>query len=218
MNIEQLLSQGLSVYCEAGIGRLATQPLNTLSNSAIFISAYFSYKLVISSRTRNRVIRLVLLVLILIGLGSTLWHGAPHYLTNWADTLPIAILLVFVFYYLLGKLFSEKKYVWSVLLIFLAAEAPFIFGIFPSLNGFIPYAVAFLFAFSILFSVLKKYKLSLKLPIAIITLFLTAFFFRTVDLPLCRVFPAGTHFLWHILNSFMFYLVVKLMIVLEKAR
>ena len=218
MNTEQLLSQGLSIYCEKGVGNLATQPLNALSNLAIFISAYFSYRLGVSSGTKSRVVRLLPLILILIGLGSALWHGAPHYLTNWADTLSIAIFLLFVFYYLLGKLFSEKEYVLLVLLVFLAVEAPFIFGIFPSLNGFISYVIALLFALSILFSVLKKYKLSLKLPAVIITLFLTAFFFRTTDIYLCGMFPVGTHFLWHILNSFMFYLVVKLMIVLEKAR
>ena len=28
-------------------------------------------------------------------------------------------------------------------------------------------------------------------------------FFRTVDEPLCRDFPLGTHFMWHMLNGLM---------------
>jgi hypothetical protein len=30
-------------------------------------------------------------------------------------------------------------------------------------------------------------------------------FFRTVDLEFCQFIPIGTHFLWHVLNSYVLY-------------
>ncbi|MGH8698519.1 MAG: hypothetical protein ACREVS_18685, partial [Burkholderiales bacterium] len=36
--------------------------------------------------------------------------------------------------------------------------------------------------------------------------FAVAIAVRTLDLPLCRAWPAGTHFLWHLLTAWVLYL------------
>jgi hypothetical protein len=35
---------------------------------------------------------------------------------------------------------------------------------------------------------------------------------RSSDMPICNVFPLGTHFIWHLLNATLLYLLVRLAI------
>ena len=51
--------------------------------------------------------------------------------------------------------------------------------------------------------------------IALITgcLFLMALTARTLDMPLCGLFPLGTHFLWHLLIALWLYLMIRLLVV-----
>jgi hypothetical protein len=35
---------------------------------------------------------------------------------------------------------------------------------------------------------------------------------RSLDMPLCAGWPVGTHFLWHLLNALLLYLLVRLVI------
>jgi hypothetical protein len=43
-------------------------------------------------------------------------------------------------------------------------------------------------------------------------LFTMSLVFRTVDNAVCAALSAGTHFLWHILNAWLLYLLVSLLI------
>jgi hypothetical protein len=38
--------------------------------------------------------------------------------------------------------------------------------------------------------------------------FVTSLIFRVIDLDICGLLPVGTHFLWHILNAVVIYLVL----------
>jgi hypothetical protein len=40
--------------------------------------------------------------------------------------------------------------------------------------------------------------------------FFSAFAARTLDMPICSVFPLGKHFMWHLLNALLLYLLVRL--------
>jgi len=42
--------------------------------------------------------------------------------------------------------------------------------------------------------------------------FFAAFAARSSDMPVCDSFPLGTHFLWHLLNATLLYLLVRLAI------
>ena len=44
-------------------------------------------------------------------------------------------------------------------------------------------------------------------------LFLVSFTARTLDMPLCPSFAHGTHFLWHLLNATVLYLLARTLIV-----
>lgn len=215
MTVLDVLERGMSTYCESGIGLFDTQAINTISNIVIIISAYFSYRLVRIHRIENLTIRILPLIVLLIGIGSMLWHGTPNLLTSWADTLPISVFVLVSFFFLLGKFLSNRNFVWGTLFVFILIEFPFIFGILPSFNGFIPYSIALIFGLFIFLGLAKRYKIFIPQLALIIPLFISSFFFRTIDLTICSTFPVGTHFIWHILNASVFYLFIRLFVKIE---
>jgi len=48
-------------------------------------------------------------------------------------------------------------------------------------------------------------------------LFVAALAFRSLDQPLCSIWPIGTHFLWHITNSIVFWLLLSALVVHDPA-
>jgi hypothetical protein len=40
-------------------------------------------------------------------------------------------------------------------------------------------------------------------------LFALSLAFRVVDLPICPAFPTGTHFVWHLLNALVLYVLLR---------
>jgi hypothetical protein len=39
--------------------------------------------------------------------------------------------------------------------------------------------------------------------------FVLSFIARTLDMPVCPAFPLGAHFLWHLLNAILLYLLMR---------
>ncbi|MHA1658317.1 MAG: hypothetical protein ACTSUT_04235 [Promethearchaeota archaeon] len=46
--------------------------------------------------------------------------------------------------------------------------------------------------------------------------FCLGFFFRILDLMVCPYFILGTHFLWHVLNAIVIYLLLRVLILAQK--
>ena len=217
MGVLEILKQGMSVYCERGVGLLFTQPANTISNIAIFISAYLAYQFVQTHHIKSLIIRMLPLIVALAGVGSVLWHGMPSLLTSFADLLPLSAFILVSFFFLLGKLLPNKRLVCGIFCLFILIETPFIFGILPSFNGFIQYFLVFIFGIFVFVGVAKKYHLFPQL-IPIIIVFAMALFSRTIDLKICSMFSAGTHFVWHILIGFLLYLIIRFLVEIEKRK
>jgi len=97
------------IYCETGHAWLGmAEPVNTITNAAIIIAAYFAYRYVKKSRVGFSA-DLVLLIFLLaaVGIGSTLWHGLR---TMWAlqlDWVPGVLFLL-----VLTVLWIRQLYGW----------------------------------------------------------------------------------------------------------
>lgn len=48
--------------------------------------------------------------------------------------------------------------------------------------------------------------------------FLLSLLARSLDTPLCSLFPQGTHFLWHLLNALLLFLLLRLAILYAPRR
>ncbi|MBW1855869.1 MAG: ceramidase domain-containing protein [Deltaproteobacteria bacterium] len=206
----------INIYCERlGTGFWA-EPLNAISNISFLIAAFLAWRLYREYvKNGNDTHILVLIVLVgVVGIGSFLFHTYATVLMLIADIVPI---MLFAFYYLAVAM--KRVMDWSGWQTTFGVGAFILFfyffgNLFPddALNHsvvYLPFGFALL-ALSII-AWFKNVKISKQYFIAF-GLFSAALFFRTVDMEACSIVPFGTHFLWHIINGGMFYLLLKTLI------
>lgn len=194
----------LDVYCERLAPGLLAEPLNAASNLAFFVAAWFVLRRV---RGREWDIRVLVGLLALIGVGSLTFHTVATLWAAIADTLAIAIFIWFYLQRLLVRFGHLNNVVATLAVIAYAIASRFIEKAFPdgALNGSASYlpALATLLVITAWVSVTAR---PARRPFIIASLtFLASLTLRTVDQTVCPVFPLGTHFLWHLLNATVLY-------------
>lgn len=194
----------LDLYCERlGPGLLA-EPRNAFTNLAFLLAAAYAWR---EAGTR-RDARLLAALIGLIGLGSGLFHTLATAAAQWCDVLPIGVFqLSFLTLYLrhVRGLAAAACAAWvAAFVVALAAAAP----LTAPLNGSLAYAPALLALGALGVSHLRRLgDAGLLLAAALFLVSLTA---RSLDLALCARWPAGTHFLWHLLNALLLASLVRL--------
>jgi len=208
----------LDVYCERlGPGLLA-EPANALSNLAFFAAALALWRVQGSLRTRGHEapgdIRLLPLLVFLVAVGSTLFHTLA---VRWAGLLDTSFILLFCCVFLYAFLrHAVPVPTWTAL----AAAAAFAIisyafpRLFPpgTLNGstaYVPNLVGLLAMAAWL--ALRKAPAARMLGLASVV-FGVSLTLRSVDRELCARFPLGTHFLWHLLNGLLLWIVSREML------
>lgn len=198
----------LPQYCEKHIGILQ-QPLNTISNAAFFLAAWASWVLAGKEAAANSGNILLIVLIISIGVGSTLFHAFPARWSLFFDVIPIVFFkIIFIFLYTSRIMRLEWPIPLVIILLFLAINT--VMTRFSSLfNGSLSYAPALLIL--LVFGIFHfNTQLDGKwLFIGAFLIFLISLTFRTVDFVFCPSIPFGTHFMWHILNSIVLYLSVR---------
>ena len=81
----------LDLYCERIAPGLWGEPLNTLSNLAFFWAAWACWRLV-NDRESARALRLLVLLIVWIAIGSTLFH---MFAKRWAQILDVTPIFLF---------------------------------------------------------------------------------------------------------------------------
>lgn len=205
-------------YCERISPDLWGEPFNIISNLAYIVASVFLIRLyqrsVSKNGWKNWDIQGLILLLILIGTGSSLWHISANSWALYADVIPI---LLFINLYLLSCLYRVLGY--SVLL---TAEIFLFYHLVnynvqtyfekDLLNGSIFYLPTWLLLFGIGLLLWRKQTETSKQILSACLIFALALFIRTIDLDLCHIFPVGTHFIWHILSAYMMYLLMRVLI------
>ena len=188
-------------YCERNNLEFLAEPFNFFTN--IFF-LYFAILLFFNKNITNKKFSIILFC---IGVGSMLFHSVPNKITALID---IFFIITFIFYYLIVLYYklNINKYT-SYLLSILFILFCYFFGNF--YQNSILQSSAFYFPILIhLYFFIKKegnnyFKKFFWIPI----LFSISLYLRTIDIKYCTSFNIGTHFLWHILNSVVLYLLVK---------
>ena len=193
-------------YCERNSSSFLAEPLNFFTN-LLFIA--FSILLLKNNNLSNKSLPLILFG---IGLGSMLFHSIPNNLTAFIDVLFIILFIIFFLVQLYKKL-GISLYL-SYVLAALFILSCYFFGNFFSETFLKESAFYFpillhLYFLIIYFSLSKDNRYYLKSFILIPILFSLSLYFRTIDLKYCSIFPIGTHFFWHIINSVMLYLSIR---------
>ena len=189
-------------YCERVAPGLWGEPLNSISNLAFLVAAVLVWRLAKGDRTGRLLAGLIGLVFV----ASTVFHLVA---TRWAAVGDSVAILVFVLVYaaLFPRVFFGWRHAW------LAAPAFLALTVGTALLGGGLYLAA-LIGLGVFAALLGFRRDADWTHFAVAgALFALSLSLRTVDRDVCDYVPAGTHFLWHLLNGVVLYLVSRAMIV-----
>jgi hypothetical protein len=206
----------LDTYCErAGDPGLLAEPINLITNAAFVIAAVFAARRLASERdlgVRNAWdLGLLVLLLAAIGVGSALWHS---FATGWAVLADVIPITLFINLYLLS-------FGWRVLRLSRLALAGLWLGYQvlsvglvaltgpEMLNGSVAYLPALAFLVGFWWVLRRRADPLAPLLLTACLLFLGSLAFRTLDIAFCEALPIGLHFLWHLLNALLLYLLLR---------
>lgn len=204
----------VDIYCERLAHGMWEEPLNTLSNVAFFVAAYLLYQRQrqhTTYATYQRQNHAIIALVVLVGIGSTIFHTFANTIGMIADILGIMLFVHAYLYLCLRRLLHWprlKSLVFIIVLfvmLMLAENIPQKY----SVNGSMAYApclavIAWIWSKTRNQSVL--YDSSYR--IAGIT-FLISLIFRSLDMTVCVALPIGTHLLWHLCNGVVLYYLSK---------
>jgi len=193
----------IDAYCERTSAAYWAEPVNAVTNAAFLIAAAVLWR-----RTEGLPLaRAMCVVLAAIGVGSYLFHTHANGLTAALDVGAIlAFILLYIFAATRDLLGLGWRWAAGAVVAFVpyaALMVPLFGAAMPFLGssaGYAPIPVLILGYAAAVWRRAPETAKGLALGAAILVVSLT---FRTLDGPLCALFPLGTHFLWHILNGVM---------------
>ncbi len=202
----------VDLYCERTAPGLLNEPLNALSNAAFFIAAIAATRA--ATRTpaaRNDLFLWLLIVIVyLVGAGSTAFHTFANRWSLIADVAPITAFIYGYFGFAMCRFFG-LGWIGSIAATALFFAASWAFGsAFPqgTLNGSINYLPAFFAIIGLGAMLLVQGSPAARWLLIGSLVFLAALTLRTIDLAVCAWCPVGTHYAWHALNAVLLFLLL----------
>lgn len=205
-------------YCERSGPGLFAEPLNASTNAAFFVAAFCAWLTARRCNGLSTGLWVLTGLVITVGAGSTLWHTFATPWAEWFDRIPILLFQLLFLWLYFRQVMHLRCYLTAAFLTGFVLIGSIMTLLPPILNGSLIYAPAF--ALLLVLGV-YHYRKRRREPYIILTaagVFLFAIIFRTIDLIVCSSFPAGTHFLWHILNGLTVYLTVRSLIVNDQGQ
>jgi len=204
----------IDIYCERTEPGLWAEPLNAISNLAFLVAAFATYRLARRHGGPTFESGLLIALILLVGAGSGLFHMLANRWSQLADVLPILFFqLAFIGIYAFRVM---KRGVRGTAILFASYFALiWLFGLPPRdwLNGSLGYGPALLFLFGLgVYHYRRDYRARSSLLLAA-GVFTVSLAFRSVDMWVCPAFPAGVHYLWHILNVVVLFLALQALLV-----
>lgn len=203
------MNRAIDLYCERTGPELCSEPVNAATNLLFLLAAWMAWRYAKRLDVLTPPVWALIALLAAIGIGSGLFHT---FATGWAVVLDVVPILLFELaylwqYYRRVAAFSRMLSAVVLAAFILATGAAAPFGAL--LNGSLSYAPSLLFLLGTgLYHRLARRQGRNALLIAA-GLFAWSLFFRTVDSAVCNVFALGTHFLWHVLNATVLYLLMR---------
>lgn len=199
----------IDLYCERLGPGIFAEPLNAVTNLAFLVAAFLSFRRASRAQQGCREVSLLSTLLTFVGLASLTFHLCA---TTWAAALDSNLILLFVVTFVV--LFARRGLGWpwgAVLLLALAAySATFLGAALGAVVGMSSGAHYLGFVvLALLLSCLSRLAEVRRLLWSVAALFSLSLAFRTVDLLWCPWLPIGTHFLWHLCNAGVCYLVIE---------
>lgn len=199
----------IDLYCERLAHGLWAEPINAVTNLSFMIAAIATWHQASRLDSLSSGIRLLIVLMISIGLGSGIFHT---FATPWARIMDIVPILLFqiAFLWIYGRKIINASTGYLIVAVLIFSIAAYIARQFPYvLNGSLIYAPAFLLL--LMLGIYHYYHAQTERTLL---LWATGVFFvslslRTIDMAVCPYFPVGTHFFWHLFNGLLVYLAAR---------
>ncbi|WP_424362306.1 ceramidase domain-containing protein [Methylocystis parvus] len=195
-------------YCERLDGRFWAEPLNAVSNAAFLVAAAAAYALLRRQGGRDAPAAALIAVTATVGVGSFVFHTVATRGAMLLDVIPIAVFIYGYFLLALRRFFGLALAPAIAVMLAFAVASFTIDAHVKGLNGSVAYlpALAALLSFAALLWG-RRPEAAKGLAAAAAT-FLVSLGFRTIDRDICASFPSGAHFLWHLLNACVLWLLL----------
>jgi hypothetical protein len=193
-------------YCERTGPEFWAEPLNAATNGAFLVATIISLVLALRRRRLDGPVVWLVALTAIIGTGSFLFHT---YATVWAaiaDTGPISLFILSYFAIAMRR-FAGLGWGRSLALTLAFLAAMWIVSwalrvtVGPYLGGSQSYFPALLAMLGVGLWLSARGHPAAAWLLASAGMFAVSLSFRTLDQPLCEAWPAGTHFVWHVLNA-----------------
>ncbi|HBS26906.1 MAG TPA: hypothetical protein DD827_07240 [Gammaproteobacteria bacterium] len=210
MNLFQ--TELIDQYCERIADGLTAEPINVISSFAFIVAALILIRKLLPQKDIHQFWDTWLLAITLaaIGAGSVTWHSVARSWAQLTDLLPISLFIsIFLLSFLVRVAKLKLGWVIGLFSIFhlfnfvVTKTVPAEF-----MNGSMFYAPAWAaLMMVVVFLHLKTHPLRHSYALAVLLLSISIFF-RSIDQAFCTAMPLGTHFLWHLINALVLYLLV----------
>lgn len=206
-------------YCErAGDAGLWAEPLNFVTNLAFIVFGVLAWRFLRAqphhSFRQTGDLWALAIAMLLIGLGSALWHSwAKVGWTVMVDTIPIYLFINIYIFSLFRRLAEWSWLKVGILWLVFTGFSTLIQQSLPmqTLNGSLMYLPTFGLMFLSGLYLMLSGKYGGRSMMLLSGLFLVSLTFRTLDLEVCSMIPIGTHYIWHILNALLLYRLLRLL-------
>jgi len=193
---------------------LFAEPLNVLTSIGFFIAALLSYihcKRHPEVKGENKLdIYIIIFFVALIGVASVTFHMAPSKYTELFDIISIVTFIHIYFFSFLVRVAKLKIFQMIIVYLAFSGTTHMLVSQFPNaMNDSIAYLSSIIaIIFMSFYMNSKRWAASTQLYIASI-IGMASLFFRSIDNFVCDQIPTGTHFIWHLFNAILIYLLVK---------
>jgi Ceramidase len=210
----------IDVYCERTDFAFWSEPLNALTNLGFLVAAALLWRAQAAAASpvdvRDRALPALIAA---IGVASFLFHTLA---TVWAALADKLAILAFAAYFLFLFLLRATR-LGTISALAAAGVFAALSYAFPKLvpagavagsAGYLPYLVALLLIATYLW---RSQRAAARAVLGATLLFVLALVLRTADAAVCRSIPLGTHFLWHLLNAVVLYILARTLSIRLKA-
>jgi hypothetical protein len=210
------MNRPVDMYCERTAAAWNAEPLNAVSNIAFFIAAWAAWRL---QRRRpnfahDGAIRLLCVIIAVVGAGSATFHTVATRWAEWADVIPILVFMIVYCWAILTAFFR-----WPAVLKALATLLLFGATFYLEADEFekvlwggAMYVPTLVFLMAAGAGIWRRDADAGKAFFFASGLFALSFAARTLDMPMCPSVPFGTHYVWHLCNAAVLYLLVRTLI------
>jgi Ceramidase len=216
----------IDAYCERVDASFWSEPVNALSNAAFLVAAAIAFARWRRAGAADLPALFLIAAVAVVGIGSFLFHTFANRWSRLADVIPIAV-FIYGYFALAMRRFFGLGLAASVglTLAFLAFsfgfERAWLFAFGPrgieATNGSVGYFPAALALFAVGLALIarghgrdlaaRRRRAGQALLVAACA-FVVSLAFRTVDIAFCDASPVGTHFVWHMLNAVVLFILV----------